>query len=101
MGEAHIVLRVRPFKELGATLRRRKCNRKPTSVHQHPLASEFAYFFGNDDPIIRLVDGPTCPTVDVSSIDAKMNAYSLLVSKGPDRVADPRQRRITYVSGER
>jgi cytochrome c peroxidase len=39
-----------------------------------------------DDPIFRLVDGATCPNADVSSIDAKRQAYSLLLSKGLIRI---------------
>jgi hypothetical protein len=39
------------------------------------------------DPIFRLVDGATCPTADVSSLDAKQQAYSLLLSKGLIRIS--------------
>jgi cytochrome c peroxidase len=38
------------------------------------------------DPIFRLVDGATCPNADVSSISAKQQAYSLLLSKGLIRI---------------
>jgi cytochrome c peroxidase len=44
---------------------------------------------GGTDPIFRLVDGATCPTDDVSTLDAKRNAYSLLLSKGLIRVFMP------------
>jgi cytochrome c peroxidase len=39
-----------------------------------------------NDPIFRLVDGATCPSADVSSLDAKRQAYSLLLSKGLIRI---------------
>jgi cytochrome c peroxidase len=38
------------------------------------------------DPIFRLFDGATCPSADVSSIAAKREAYSLLLSKGLIRI---------------
>lgn len=41
------------------------------------------------DPIFRLVDGATCPTADVSSLQNKLQAYSLLLSKGLIRIGLP------------
>jgi cytochrome c peroxidase len=41
------------------------------------------------DPIFRLVDGANCPSEDVSTIQAKRKAYSLLLSKGLIRVFLP------------
>jgi hypothetical protein len=41
------------------------------------------------DPIFRLVDGATCPNKEVSSVDAKRHAYSLLLNKGLIRVGLP------------
>jgi cytochrome c peroxidase len=41
------------------------------------------------DPIFRLVDGATCPSDDVSTLEAKRNAYSLLLSKGLIRIFLP------------
>ncbi len=38
------------------------------------------------DPIFRLVDGATCPNDDISTVDAKLHAYSLLLSKGLIRI---------------
>ena len=38
------------------------------------------------DPIFRPVDGATCPGDDVSSVGAKLHAYSLLLNKGLIRV---------------
>jgi hypothetical protein len=41
------------------------------------------------DPIFRLVDGATCPSKDVSTFNAKLQAYSLLLGKGLIRVGLP------------
>src|SRR6266536_3155304 len=41
------------------------------------------------DPIFRLVDGATCPTADVSSLQSKLQAYSLLLSRGLIRIGLP------------
>jgi cytochrome c peroxidase len=41
------------------------------------------------DPIFRLVDGATCPTADVSSLQSKLLAYSLLLSQGLIRIGLP------------
>ena len=41
------------------------------------------------DPIFRLVDGATCPSDDVSSPSAKLDAYQLLLSKGLIRIGLP------------
>ena len=38
------------------------------------------------DPIFRLIDGATCPSDDISTVDAKLHAYSLLLSKGLIRI---------------
>ena len=38
------------------------------------------------DPIFRLVDGSNSPLADVSTVDAKRTAYSMLLSKGLIRV---------------
>ncbi len=58
------------------------------SVSATSAQARFAASFGND-PLFRLVDGATCPTADVSTIDAKLNAYSLLLSKGLIRIGLP------------
>jgi cytochrome c peroxidase len=42
-----------------------------------------------NDPIFRPVDGATCPTANVSNINAKRQAYSLLLSKGLIRIGLP------------
>jgi cytochrome c peroxidase len=38
------------------------------------------------DPIFRLIDGATCPSDDISTVDAKLTAYSLLLNKGLIRI---------------
>jgi hypothetical protein len=38
------------------------------------------------DPIFRLVDGANCPTADVSTLEERRNAYSLLLTKGLIRI---------------
>lgn len=38
------------------------------------------------DPLFRPVDGATCPTADVSTLDGRREAYSLLLTKGLIRV---------------
>jgi len=52
------------------------------------VQGRFYASYGND-PIFRLVDGATCPSADVSSIHAKRQAYSLLLSKGLIRIGLP------------
>jgi cytochrome c peroxidase len=41
------------------------------------------------DPIFRLVDGATCPTADISTLQNKLQAYSQLLSKGLIRIGLP------------
>jgi cytochrome c peroxidase len=41
------------------------------------------------DPIFRLVDGATCPTDNVSTLNAKRRAYKLLMDKGLIRIGLP------------
>jgi len=58
------------------------------SVSAASVQARFYASFGSD-PIFRLVDGATCPTDDVSSLEAKHQAYSLLLSKGLIRIGLP------------
>jgi cytochrome c peroxidase len=58
------------------------------SVSAAGVQARFYASFGSD-PIFRLVDGATCPTDDVSSVDDKLQAYSLLLSKGLIRIGLP------------
>ena len=52
------------------------------------MQARFYVSFGTD-PIFRLVDGATYPNADVSTIGTKLNAYSLLMSKGLIRIGLP------------
>jgi cytochrome c peroxidase len=58
------------------------------SVSATDVAARFA-LSGGADPIFRLVDGATCPTDDVSTLQAKRQAYQLLISKGLIRIGLP------------
>ena len=49
-----------------------------------------------NDPLFRLVDGATCPSDDVSTIDAKRTAYTLLLNKGLIRVGLPMQSTMQF-----
>ena len=42
-----------------------------------------------NDPLFRVVDGATCPSDDVSTLDAKRVAYSLLTNKAVIRIGLP------------
>jgi len=58
------------------------------SVGAANIAARFAASAGTD-PIFRLVDGATCPSADVSTLQAKRNAYKLLTDKGLIRIGLP------------
>jgi cytochrome c peroxidase len=44
---------------------------------------------GGSDPLFRVVDGATCPSADVATLDAKRQAYKLLREKGLIRIGLP------------
>jgi cytochrome c peroxidase len=48
------------------------------------------------DPLFRLVDGATCPSDDVSSFEAMVKAYSLVLSKGLIRIGLPMQSSMQF-----
>src|SRR5689334_662745 len=54
------------------------------------------------DPLFRLVDCATCPTADVSTLDARRRAYSLLLGRGTIRIGlpvpEPAEFRVTVLS---
>jgi cytochrome c peroxidase len=54
--------------------------------------------FANDpnDPLFRLVDGATCPSASVSTLDAKRVAYTLLLNKGLIRIGLPMQSTMEF-----
>jgi cytochrome c peroxidase len=53
----------------------------PSSLRQRFQSSD------GFDPIFRLNDGATCPTADVSTLDARRRTYGLLLDKGLIRIA--------------
>ena len=56
------------------------------SVTPAHIQSRFAASQGLD-PIFRTVDGADCPSADVSTVGARQQAYSMLLSKGLIRVS--------------
>ena len=58
------------------------------TISAQSVQARFNSSLGND-PIFRLVDGATCPTADVSTLQNKLQAYSLLLSKGLIRIGLP------------
>src|SRR5713226_252571 len=79
------------FANLGANGRTCFSCHQPQNGWGVSAASVQARFYASfgTDPIFRLVDGATCPSDDVSSIEAKHQAYSLLLSKGLIRIGLP------------
>jgi cytochrome c peroxidase len=49
-----------------------------------------------NDPLFRRVDGATCPSADVSTLDAQRAAYSLLTNKGLIRIGLPMQSTMEF-----
>jgi cytochrome c peroxidase len=79
------------FQSLGTNGRACATCHEPRSAWGVSVASiqkRFNHSNGND-PIFRVVDGATCDTDDVSSLDAKRKAYSLLLSMGLIRIFLP------------
>jgi hypothetical protein len=58
------------------------------TVSAASVAERFAASAGTD-PIFRLVDGATCPSANVSTLQAKRRAYKLLTDKGLIRIGLP------------
>jgi cytochrome c peroxidase len=48
------------------------------------------------DPLFRLVDGATCPSDDVSSLETMRKAYNLVLSKGLIRIGLPMQSSMQF-----
>ncbi len=79
------------FQDLGTNGRTCFTCHQPQSgwtVSAAGVAQRFAAS-GGADPIFRLVDGATCPSDDVSTPAAKLNAYKLLIEKGLIRIGLP------------
>jgi hypothetical protein len=79
------------FKNLGTNGRTCfTCHQPQTgwTVSAESVAARFESSDGKD-PIFRLVDGATCPNVDVSTLRARRRAYTLLIEKGLIRIGLP------------
>jgi cytochrome c peroxidase len=79
------------FQSLGTNDRSCVTCHQPDNAWSVSAASIQARFAasGGADPIFRLVDGATCPSDDVSSAAAKLEAYQLLLGKGLLRIGLP------------
>ena len=76
------------FQDLGSNGRRCVTCHQPSdawSVTPLHIQERFAASNGMD-PIFRPVDGATCPTMEVSTPEARREAYSLLLSRGLIRI---------------
>lgn len=76
------------FEDMGTNGRRCVTCHQPSdawSVTPPHIQARFNATAGTD-PIFRPVDGATCPTADVSTVDKRRAAYSLLLSKGLIRI---------------
>jgi cytochrome c peroxidase len=76
------------FANLGTNERTCFTCHQPQTGWTVSAASVQARFYASqgNDPIFRLVDGATCPSDDVSTIDAKRKAYHLVLEKGLIRI---------------
>ena len=79
------------FQSLGTNDRSCFTCHQPETGWTVSAASVQARFGASDgaDPIFRLVDGATCPSDDVSTMSAKLDAYQLLLAKGLIRIGLP------------
>ncbi len=76
------------FQDLGSNGRRCVTCHEPSdafSITPPHIRARFEATQGTD-PVFRPVDGSNCPTADVSTLDARRKAYSLLLSRGLIRV---------------
>jgi hypothetical protein len=76
------------FQDMGTNGRRCVTCHEPSdafSVTPPHIKARFNATNGTD-PIFRPVDGATCPTADVSTVEERREAYSLLLSRGLIRI---------------
>src|SRR5580692_4036726 len=76
------------FQDLGTNGRRCVTCHQPSdamSITPPHIRERFEATQGTD-PLFRLVDGANCPTADVSTLDERREAYSLLLSRGLIRI---------------
>jgi len=79
------------FESLGTNGRACATCHEPRSawgVSTASIQERFAQSSGTD-PIFRPIDGATCPSDDVSTLEAKQTAYNLLLTKGLIRIFLP------------
>src|ERR1051325_4196050 len=77
------------FKSLGINGRSCATCHQPQdawSVTPQNIQARFLFSSGKD-PIFRTVDGANCPSADVSTVEKRRQAYSLLLKKGLIRVS--------------
>ena len=85
----HIDLDSAFFKSLGTNGRSCATCHQPAdawTVTPQNIQARFL-FTGGRDPIFRTVDGANCPSADVSTVEKRRQAYSLLLKKGLIRVS--------------
>jgi cytochrome c peroxidase len=76
------------FQDLGSNGRRCVTCHQPSdafSITPPHIRARFEVTHGTD-PLFRPVDGANCPSADVSTMDARRKAYSLLLSRGLIRI---------------
>jgi cytochrome c peroxidase len=76
------------FRALGTNQRTcATCHDPATGWSISPVALQDRFASSNgDDPVFRPVDGANAPGIDVSTLDARQTAYSLLLDRGLIRV---------------
>jgi cytochrome c peroxidase len=79
------------FKDLGTNGRTCFTCHQPQEGWSFSAAGAHARFEASSgaDPLFRVVDGATCPTDPVATLDDKRNAYKLVIEKGLIRVGLP------------
>ncbi len=85
----HINLDSAFFKSLGTNGRSCATCHQPQdawTVTPQNIQARFLFSSGRD-PIFRTVDGANCPSADVSTVEKRRQAYSLLLKKGLIRVS--------------
>ena len=76
------------FLDMGTNGRRCVTCHEPSDAFSitPPHLQQRFYATGGTDPIFQPVDGANCPTADVSTVEKRREAYSLLLSRGLIRI---------------
>jgi cytochrome c peroxidase len=76
------------FLDMGTNGRRCVTCHEPSDAFSitPPHLQQRFYVTGGTDPIFQPVDGANCPTADVSTVEKRRQAYSLLLSRGLIRI---------------